>query len=114
VTNEGIRIKCLLNPRIAVGGSITLDNAIVNQIANALGNFFPPGASGGSKGLAYNSAYGADAQFLPNVGLDSAVYRVLVTEYEGDTRSGPWYVNIIALLADASTKTVIPNPIGGQ
>jgi Baseplate hub gp41 len=114
VTNEGIVIKCLLNPLIQVGGSVTLDNSLVNQIANALGNFFPPGASGGSKGLAYNAAYADDAQFIPSVGLDSKVYRVLVVEYEGDTRGHPWYVNITALLADPSTKTVIQNTVGAQ
>lgn len=114
VTNEGIKIKCLLNPLIEVGGTIQLNNALVNQIANALGNFVPPGASGGSKGLAFNAA-NADKnaiQYFANVGLDSKLYRVLVVEYEGDTRGGPWYANIIALLADPSSQTVITNPTG--
>lgn len=115
VTNEGIKIKCLMNPKISVGGTIKLNNTLINNIVNSLGNLVPPGASGGSHGLAYNAANSDKnaVQFYANVGLDAAVYRVLVVEYEGDTRGHPWYTNIIALLADPSSKTVIENTQGG-
>ena len=32
-------------------------------------------------------------------------YRVLVVEYEGDTRGNPWYSNLICLAADTSASS---------
>lgn len=113
VTNEGIKIKCLLNPLLQVGGTVTLNNALVNQIVSALGNIVFGGVS---KGIAPSQSYQPtsedNAEFYANVGNDGALYRMLVIEYEGDTRGQPWYANITCLLIDASTKTVITNPTG--
>ena len=109
VTNEGIKIKCLLNPLIQVGGTVALNNALVNQIVSALGNLI--GTSGSSKGLPYNS-YTDQPQYYATVGQDGAKYRVLVIEYEGDTRGQPWYATLTCLLVDPSAGVVITNPTG--
>jgi len=108
VSNDGIHIKCLLNPSIVVGGTITLNNALVNQILQSLGN-----TSNIGTGVAYNAQRGEGIpQFFANVGRDGSRYKVVVVEYEGDTRGTPWYVNIVAILCDPSTQTVNNDPTG--
>jgi hypothetical protein len=112
VTNEGIEIKCLMNPLLHVGGTVKLDNALVNQFTAALGNIISNAS--GSKGLPFNSLGRNTAQpdFYATVGVGDGLYRILVAEYDGDTRGGPWYTNLKCLLIDQSTQTVSTNPTG--
>lgn len=96
-TQDGIRVKCLLNPRIVIGSAVKIDNASIQRAAlppelarlpaetdpsNAIFDFFPPLA--------------AEADGL---------YRVLVNEMEGDTRGGrnsPWYSDLTCLAINQS------------
>jgi hypothetical protein len=109
-TNEGIKIKCLLNPLIRIGGLVQIDASLINQIVAALGNIVSPTvASGGSAGVAYNS-YG-DISFYAKTYYNGK-YRVYVAEYEGDTRGQKWYTTLTCLAVDPSSGTVITNPFG--
>lgn len=78
-TQDGIRVRCLLNPRIKIGARVNIDNKSVQQAHLALG----------VEGSAMNA-------FLPSI-TDDGFYRVVVAEHEGDTRGGPWYSNLICI-----------------
>ena len=111
VTNEGIKIKCLLNPLLQVGGTIRLDNDLINTIISASGNEIL--ANGGATGITYNT-YGKKGQIAYNARVaNDGLYRIYVIEYEGDTRGQKWYANLTCLAVDASTQKVVINPTGG-
>jgi hypothetical protein len=95
-TVDGVKVKCLLNPKIDVGGQIRIDNASVNKTLAAQGN---------PANVAFNSFAGI--QQFADVSHDG-FYRVYVVEHEGDTRGHEWYSNVVCLTMDASTKKVKP------
>lgn len=80
-TADGIRAKCLLNPKIKVGSQVQIDNKSVQQATLT----------------ASPTALQANA-LLPSISADG-LYRTIVVEYEGDTRGTPWYsdLTLIAL-----------------
>lgn len=94
-TNEGINARCLLNPRLVVGGLVQIDNASVNQTINKDPNAAP--------GPAFDKYAGV--QLLANVSFDG-FYRVFVAEHQGDTRGQDWYSNLVCLAVTTDTKTV--------
>lgn len=85
-TNQGIRVRCLLNPRIEVGRLIQINNKDINQnsVQTQLG--FP--------------RY-TDIILLAKLSESDGTYRVFVHEYEGDTRGNPWYSDLTCLAADS-------------
>lgn len=94
-TNEGVRVRCLLNPRIVVGGLVHINNKSVNQITQQN----PAGAP-----IPYNQY--AAVQLLAKVTSDG-IYRVYVAEHDGDTRGPQWYTDLVCLAVDLSTKKVV-------
>lgn len=104
-TDEGIRVKCLLNPKLIIGGRIQIDNASINQLTQqgaGMAGLDSPLSVGQ---ITFNSITG-EVQLPASVAADG-MYRVYVVEYEGDTRGNPWYANIIALAIDPSNNKVI-------
>lgn len=93
---EGIRGKCLLNPRLTPGGLIQIDNKAINQATPGPGN---------SANLTYNSY--KQTQYLPDVTLDG-FYRLYVVEVVGDSRGQDWYCDFVALSVNALTFKVKP------
>lgn len=93
-TNEGLRAKCLLNPRITVGGLVQIDNKSVNQLMKQNPDAAP---------IAYNQYTGL--QLLASVTSDG-LYRVFVAEHEGDTRGPMWHTHLTCLAVNPATKTV--------
>jgi hypothetical protein len=94
-TNQGITVKCLLNPLIRVGCLIQLNPADI------LGLTFIGGGQ---------VQYGAIPQSAPL--STSGFYRVMISEFVGDTRGQEWYTTITALAVDISqpiNKSVLPN-----
>ena len=84
-TDNGIIIQCLLNPMIRVAGLVRLDHATVSEaVAKASTN----------KPATAESPVAAVAA--------DGIYRVLVVEYQGDTRGQDWYSTLTCLAADAS------------
>jgi hypothetical protein len=94
-TNDGIRVRSLLNPRIAIGGRVQIDNKSINQTIQANATA-PP--------VAFNTYAGV--QFLADVSADG-FYRVYVAEHSGDTRGQKWYTDMICLRINVDTKKVI-------
>lgn len=97
-TEEGIRIKCLLNPQIVVGGIVQVNNAAINQTINTT-----------NAPVAYDTYAGV--QLLASVTADG-FYRAYVVEHEGDTRGQDWYTNITGLSIDMSAPATSAVPAG--
>lgn len=102
-TDEGIKIKTLLNPKLRIGGQVQIDNKSINQASAASPNVSQIGA-----GLPFNVRAGRP-QLLASVTNDG-FYKIYVVEHEGDTRGQPWYSMITALAIDPSSKQVITKP----
>lgn len=96
-TQDGIKARCLLNPKIIVGGTVKIDNKSINQTVNRDANA-PPGP-------AYNQYAGV--QMLASVTADG-LYRVYVAEHVGNNRGLEWYTNIICLTVNPVTQKVKP------
>lgn len=78
-TQDGIKVRCLLNPLIAIGSRLQIDNASILRAP-------------------ISNSY----QFVNNLpGLDSdGLYRVYVIDHRGNTRGQDWYSDIIGLSID--------------
>lgn len=82
-TNEGVNVKCLLNPFIKTGGLIDINEASVSEVKINL------------------NVKGSPANLAAPLSADG-VYYVFVVEYEGDTRGVPWYSSMLCLRNDPS------------
>lgn len=98
-TDEGIKVDCLLNPQIRIGGPIVINNAVINQTIAGKGNIDQT-----FSGVPFNTNAGTP-QLLASISNDGT-YRVFCVEHEGDTRGQAWYSHVIMLKVDASTNTV--------
>lgn len=96
-TQEGLKARCLINPRITVGSLVKIDNKSINQTFQQT-DFTIPGAQ-----LPYDKYVGI--QQFADITADG-LYRVYVAEYEGDTRGLPWWMNLILLAVDPTTLKV--------
>lgn len=88
-TQNGIELRCLLNPLIKCGTRIQLDNASIVTTANIQN--------------AGQIEYGGIPPLFASTS-DDGFYRVIVAEPEGDTRGegDDWLTKIIALAVDPS------------
>lgn len=93
-TQDGIRCRCLINPRIVVGSRIQIDNKTINKTLQQSPSVAP---------VPFNQWTGF--QQLASVAADG-FYRVYVCEYEGDTRGSAWWCDIIALAIDNTSGKV--------
>lgn len=96
-TDQGVRVKCLLNPRIRIGALVQIDQASVNQTFAQASSALPAGQ------LPYDKYAGL--MNLADVTTDG-FYRCYVAEFIGDTRGQEWYTEIVGLAVDISSKTV--------
>lgn len=92
-TNEGVNVKCLINPKIRISGRVQLDNSTIILLPVSL--TLTPGSSTNT------------AAPLPSNG----VYFILAIQHQGDTRGLEWYSSLICLYIDSST--VFTNSVGG-
>lgn len=88
-TNEGVNVKCLLNPGMNVSTRVQIDEASVARIKTSI------------EAIAAANAAGNAAPILPNLSTDG-IYYVLTLEHTGDTRGVEWYTNLICLNVSAS------------
>lgn len=82
-TNEGIKVRCLLNPRLKIGGRIKLDNKSIQAAKTDL------------KAGAGNKAAKMDRD---------GFYRILKVEFTGDTHGNDWYADMICIGLDDTSK----------
>lgn len=93
-TAGGLKLRCLINPKLAVGGLVKINNKGVNQLIEASKNVY---------GIPYNQWAGI--QYASKLSNDG-VYRIYVIEYDGDSRAEPWYADLTCLTVDQSTGKV--------
>lgn len=82
-TNDGVRARALLNPLIRIGGLVQIGQSDINQITVQ------------QQGLQYAPA-------IATVTTAQGFYRVMVAEFDGDTRGQSWYVDLTCLAVDVS------------
>lgn len=92
-TNEGLNVKCLLNPLIKVGGRVQVDN---DSIARYKINLTVP-----------NSPANIPAPLTAD-----GVYYVLVIEHGGDTRGQDWYSTLTCLNVDVTSNPINAVQVG--
>jgi hypothetical protein len=78
-TNEGVNVKCLLNPNIKVGGRIEINNSSIARLKIDL------------------SVAGTSSN-VPALLSNDGNYFVLVAEHSGDTRGVDWYTSMVCLI----------------
>jgi len=102
LTDEGIRMTCLLNCKLVIGSLVKLNNSIINRTD------FTKRSVGAEP---YNR-YKAFQHIAPLDGANDGdgYYRLFVVEHEGDTRGNNWYSHIIALAMDFSHQEVSEYP----
>lgn len=81
-TNEGIKVRCLLNPKLRVGGRVKLDNKSIQQAKTELKLV---------------------AQRPPKLDSDG-FYRILKVEFCGDTRGNDWYADMVCIGLDDTSR----------
>jgi hypothetical protein len=90
-TDNGIIIRCLLNPAVKIGQAVKINNADINQVSlrTNFGFGFPKFTS----------------QYYPATIANDGLYRVLVAEHVGDTRGTgqDWYTELTCLNIDPSS-----------
>lgn len=106
-SDNGIAVRCLLNPSIKIGHAIMINNGDITQ-TTIKDNAYP--------GIDGVLIAGIDPN--PNSENDG-IYRVLVIEHSGDTRGQEWYTEIVCITIDPSLfnpAQSVPNsvlPFGG-
>jgi len=80
-TQGGIRVRSLLNPKLTIGQSIKINNA---DVASFLTN--PTYLQG-----AFTTA---SPENIASVKAADGLYRIVVSEFEGDTRGNDWYSDL--------------------
>lgn len=95
-TQEGIRARSLLNPRLNCGGLIQIDQTSINKVIAAKAN---------KASLAYNSW--TEPLYVADTSADG-IYRLYVVEHSGDTMGQPWYSDLVCLRADRTSLKVKP------
>lgn len=86
-TNEGVNVKCLLNPLIKIGSRIQIDNKSIQQYK-------------------INLSVPNSPANIPAPLTADGVYYVLVCEHSGDTRGIEWYSSLICLNIDVTTNPI--------
>ncbi len=86
-TTFGVNMKCLLNPKIKVGGRVQIDNKIVAR-------------------LKINLAVPLSPENIPAPVTADGVYYVLVIEHEGDNRGQEWYTSLTCLNINTTTNPI--------
>lgn len=96
-TQDGIKVRTLLNPNIKIGGSIKIDNkSIINQYR------FGVNVNSQANNALLNQSIHLNADGL---------YKVLWVDYIGDTRGQEWYSDMTCLAIDAVLgQSQISNP----
>lgn len=92
-TNEGVNIKCLLNPNIKIATRVQIDNKSVERYKINL------------------SVPNSPANIPAPLTADGTYY-VLVVEHNGDTRGVDWYSSLITLNVDVTTNPLNSVQVG--
>ncbi len=88
-TEDGIAVRCLLNPQLRKGGRVRISNASIQRA-----RYSQNAASGNTHG-----------ELLPGIDSstkDDGFYKIIWIDYVGDTRGQEWYCDLMCLALDGS------------
>ncbi len=88
-TEDGIAVRCLLNPQLHKGGRVTINNASIQR------------ARYSQDSTSANTQGGLLPAIDGKTDSDGA-YKIIWIDYSGDTRGQDWYCDLICLTADGS------------
>jgi hypothetical protein len=109
VTPQGIEARCLINPKLRLGGQVKIDADILSNVP------YQPGSSkpfDSNQGLAAGASFGPGAinQFQFAATSPTGTYKILLLEYTGDTRGTPWYAVIVGIAVGNDGNVIsVPN-----
>ena len=86
-TQNGVEVRCLLNPKLTIGTRVQINNTAINQ-STVLN-------------LGQGGRLGNEISQFASVTNDG-YYRIASIDYTGDTRGQDWYSDIICLTVDPS------------
>lgn len=103
-TQNGIRIKVLLNPNLKIGQAIELDNRSIQQYR------YNPSPIAQAQNMREASQNKLNDKGEQSSGQDFGRYYVMQAEHTGDTRGNDWYTDLVCLSVDAT----VPNEYAGK
>ncbi len=92
-TNEGVNVKCLLNPNIKIASRVEIDNKSIQRFK-------------------INLSVPNSPANIPAPLTADGVYYVLVAEHTGDNRGIDWYTSLICLNVDVTSNPINSVQIG--
>lgn len=92
-TNEGVNVKCLLNPNIKIASRVQIDNKSIER-------------------LKINLSVPNSPANIPAPLTADGTYYVLVVEHSGDNRGVTWYSSLICLNIDVTTNPLNSVQVG--
>lgn len=104
-TPNGIQCRCLINPKIKLGGRVKLDKTLISGVAYQPGGTEMTGAS--FEGFKSAARLNADVE-IPQPTSPTGDYKIIMMEISGDTRGKPWYMDLVCIATDANGK-INPN-----
>jgi hypothetical protein len=117
VTPQGIQVKCLLNPKLKLGGLVQIDSNLLSAVAytpgtasktDDKGNVIPGDPTGGK---VYNTnmwRQNLDSAYTSPIGQ----YKILLMTYTGDTRGNPWYCDMTCIAMNSKGEAIVGNNAG--
>lgn len=93
-TNEGVNMKCLLNPKLKIAGRVEINNASIERYK-------------------INLSVPNSPANIPAPLTADGVYYILVVEHLGDTRGTDWYSNLVTLNVDVTSNPLNSVQVGG-
>lgn len=94
-TQEGVKLRCLLNPKLQPGRLVSVNNKSINQTLQ----------TPGSANVPFNQRVGFQA--FADTAADG-LYRIYVIDHTGDTRGQAWYSELTGLTFNRTTQNVKP------
>ncbi len=97
-TDQGISVRCLLNPKLVIGGLLRLNSNDINKTLQQNPSLGP---------IPYNQWAGI--QYRARIIEGDGLYQAFVCEHQGDTRGNPWYSDIVCLAVDDTSGQIVAN-----
>jgi hypothetical protein len=89
-TQQGVKVRVLLNPNMKVGQTIKIEDTTINQLRFGLS---------ADKATQINNS---NANAFLNTTNASGLYYVMVANHTGDSRGNDWYTDMVCLAVDAT------------
>ena len=109
VTQQGVQVTCLLNPRLRLGGLVHIDAQWLSGVP------YIPGTAAQRDGQGNVTGGGTDAsgqiivspalpgqQFVTAFTAPQGNYAIIMMNYHGDTRGQPWYCELVCIAIDSN------------